>query len=134
MLTELGEKDVLMIMVTKNAEFVGNKESQLRNCAEINSTSVKGNSGKGKVQPPTTTHSLKKPGPSLGCLEREKISVISQVFLKHHPVSLHPKSFLFLLNTTVEQGGSREEGSDSFFLICLFNKRLFFPTDCKLVF
>lgn len=95
MLTKLGEKNVLIIMATKNAEFVGNKESQLRNCAEISSTSVKGNSGKGKVQSSTTTHSLKKPGPFLSCLEREKISVISQVFLKCHPVSLQPKSFFY---------------------------------------
>lgn len=53
MLRKLGKKNLSLVMDTNNAGFTSHKESQLGNCAEISSDSLKHNSGRGRLQPPT---------------------------------------------------------------------------------
>lgn len=47
-------------MDTNNARFTSHKESQLGNCAEISSDSLKSNSGWGRLQPLTHSPAAQK--------------------------------------------------------------------------
>lgn len=47
-------------MDINNAAFTSHRESQLGNCAEISSDSLIGNSGRGRLQPPTQPTSSKE--------------------------------------------------------------------------
>lgn len=59
--TQLGEKNVLLIIITKNAEFSCHKERQLNKCAEIRSNWAKHNSGRGGHDHQLMAFQTKKP-------------------------------------------------------------------------